>query len=149
MIITKMALPRRTFLRGLGTTLALPLLDSMFPAMSMLAASPLSSVRRLGYVYIPMGMNAARWTPAGEGAITELSPYLPSRKSRNTRIRGTRTQEKLSTARASMRGGTCPAPSTAAAATPARERAGPASRSTNSSATMKMATAHAKIDGCG
>ena len=78
MIITKMALPRRTFLRGLGTTLALPLLDSMFPALSMLAASPLSQVRRLGYVYIPMGMNAARWTPVGEGAITELSPSLAS-----------------------------------------------------------------------
>ena len=40
MIITKMALPRRTFLRGLGTTLALPLLDAMFPAMSALAANP-------------------------------------------------------------------------------------------------------------
>jgi uncharacterized protein DUF1552 len=76
MIITKMALPRRTFLRGLGTTLALPLLDAMFPAMSALAANPASKVRRLGYVYIPMGMNAARWTPKGEGRITELSPSL-------------------------------------------------------------------------
>jgi hypothetical protein len=76
MIITKMALPRRTFLRGLGTTLALPLLDAMFPAMSALAASPASKVRRIGYVYIPMGMNAARWTPQGEGRITQLSPSL-------------------------------------------------------------------------
>jgi hypothetical protein len=78
MIITKMALPRRTFLRGLGTTLALPLLDAMFPAMSVMAANPASKVRRLGYVYIPMGMNAARWTPKGEGRITELSPSLAS-----------------------------------------------------------------------
>ena len=76
MIITRMALPRRTFLRGLGTTLALPLLDAMFPAMSAFAANPASKVRRLGYVYIPMGMNAARWTPQGEGRITELSPSL-------------------------------------------------------------------------
>lgn len=76
MIITKMALPRRTFLRGLGTTLALPLLDAMFPAMSALAANPASKVRRLGYVYIPMGMNAARWTPTGVGKIAELSPSL-------------------------------------------------------------------------
>jgi hypothetical protein len=76
MIITKMALPRRTFLRGLGTTLALPLLDAMFPAMSAIAANPASRVRRLGYVYIPMGMNAARWTPAGDGRIGELSPSL-------------------------------------------------------------------------
>ena len=78
MIITKMALPRRTFLRGLGTTLSLPLLDAMFPAMSVLAANPRSKVRRLGYVYIPMGMNAAQWTPPGEGRITELSPSLAS-----------------------------------------------------------------------
>jgi hypothetical protein len=76
MIITKMALPRRTFLRGLGTTLALPLLDAMFPAMSAIAANPASNVRRLGWVYIPMGMNAARWTPQGEGRIAELSPSL-------------------------------------------------------------------------
>jgi hypothetical protein len=78
MIITKMALPRRTFLRGLGTCLSLPLLDAMFPAMSGLAANPLSKVRRLGYVYIPMGMNAAKWTPQGEGRISELSPSLAS-----------------------------------------------------------------------
>jgi hypothetical protein len=75
-IITKLALPRRTFLRGIGTTLALPLLDAMFPAMSSLAANPASKVRRLGYVYIPMGMNPARWTPAGEGRILELTPSL-------------------------------------------------------------------------
>ena len=78
MIITKMALPRRTFLRGLGTTLSLPLLDAMFPAMSALAANPLSKVRRLGYVYIPMGMNASQWTPPGEGRISALSPSLAS-----------------------------------------------------------------------
>ncbi len=76
MIISKMALPRRTFLRGLGTTLALPLLDAMFPAMTALAASPAARAKRLGYVYIPMGMNAARWTPPAVGKLTELSPSL-------------------------------------------------------------------------
>ena len=76
MIVTKMALPRRTFLRGVGTTLALPLLDAMFPAMTALAASPANKVRRLGWIYIPMGMNPARWIPQGEGRITELSPSL-------------------------------------------------------------------------
>jgi hypothetical protein len=76
MIISKIALPRRTFLRGVGTTLALPLLDAMFPAMTALAATPANRARRLGYVYIPMGMNAAKWTPSATGALTELSPSL-------------------------------------------------------------------------
>ena len=76
MILTKGALPRRTFLRGMGATLALPLLDAMVPAASMRAQTIASSVRRLGYVYIPMGMNAAAWTPATQGRLTELSPSL-------------------------------------------------------------------------
>jgi hypothetical protein len=76
MIVTKMALPRRTFLRGMGTALALPLLDAMVPALSALAQTAASPVRRLGFVYIPMGMNAAAWTPALEGHITDLSPSL-------------------------------------------------------------------------
>ena len=78
MIVTKMALPRRTFLRGLGSTLALPLLDAMIPAVSAKAAQVAGSVRRLGYVYIPMGMNPVPWIPKAEGRITELSPSLAS-----------------------------------------------------------------------
>jgi hypothetical protein len=78
MFITKMALPRRTFLQGMGTVLALPLLDAMVPALSALAETAANPVRRLGFVYIPMGMNAAAWTPKGEGRITELSPSLAS-----------------------------------------------------------------------
>ena len=78
MIIAKKALPRRTFLRGMGTSLALPLLDAMVPAMTALAATAAKPVRRLGYIYIPMGANIARWTPPGEGAISELSPTLKS-----------------------------------------------------------------------
>src|SRR5689334_18862824 len=78
MIITKKALPRRSFLRGAGSVLALPLLDAMVPAMTALAATPASPVRRLGFIYIPMGANQAQWSPAGVGAITELSPILNS-----------------------------------------------------------------------
>ena len=78
MFITKQFLPRRTFLRGLGAGLALPLLDAMVPALSALAQTAANPVRRLGFVYIPMGMNAAAWTPKGEGRIAELSPSLAS-----------------------------------------------------------------------
>ena len=73
MIITKKALPRRTFLRGMGAAVALPLLDAMVPAM---AATPAHPVRRLGYIFIPMGSDINRWTPPGEGTLTELSPIL-------------------------------------------------------------------------
>jgi Protein of unknown function (DUF1552) len=75
MIITKMALPRRTFLRGLSATLALPMLDAMVPAMSRLSAAA-TPVKRLGFVYIPMGSNITEWMPKAEGRITELSPTL-------------------------------------------------------------------------
>jgi len=78
MIITKKALSRRAVLRGVGATLALPLLDAMVPAMTALASTPANPVRRLGFVYIPMGANQAQWTPKAEGAITELSPILES-----------------------------------------------------------------------
>jgi hypothetical protein len=75
MIITKKALPRRTFLRGAGVTLALPLLDAMIPSFSD-AAAVASPVRRLGFVYIPMGCNWFQWFPKDVGNITELSPTL-------------------------------------------------------------------------
>ena len=76
MIVTRKALPRRTLLRGLGTTLALPLLDAMVPA---LAAAPLKPVRRLGYCYIPMGAYRKEWTPSTpHGPLGELTPTLKS-----------------------------------------------------------------------
>ena len=78
MIITKRALHRRTFLRGAGASLTLPLLDAMVPAMTALAATPAKPVRRLGYVYIPVGAHLAKWTPPVEGKLTELSPTLNS-----------------------------------------------------------------------
>jgi hypothetical protein len=77
MIIFKKALPRRTFLRGVGATVALPLLDAMIPSMTALAQTPARPVRRLGFVYIPMGSDIARWTPPGEsGPLNELSVTL-------------------------------------------------------------------------
>ena len=76
MIITKKALPRRTFLKGMPATLALPLLDAMIPAMTALAQTPAKAVRRLGFVFIPMGCDHARWTPEGTGALDQLSPIL-------------------------------------------------------------------------
>jgi len=76
MLITKMSLPRRTFLRGLGAVVALPVLDAMVPALSVVATTAANPARRLGYVYIPMGMNASQWVPASEGRLTVLSPTL-------------------------------------------------------------------------
>ncbi|MEO8256890.1 MAG: DUF1552 domain-containing protein [Acidobacteriota bacterium] len=81
MIITRLALPRRTFLRGVGTALALPLLDAMVPALTALAATPASPARRLGFVYMPNGVakNSSGidyWTPRGEGQGYELSQIL-------------------------------------------------------------------------
>src|SRR5438105_4009065 len=79
MMITKKALPRRTFLRGVGASLALPLLDAMVPAMTALAATPANPVRRLGFIYVPMGAYIAQWTPPGPaGPLGELSPTLQS-----------------------------------------------------------------------
>jgi len=77
MIITKKALPRRTFLRGMGASLALPLLDAMVPSMTALAKTAADPVRRLGFIYMPMGSDIARWTPPGEsGKLGELSHSL-------------------------------------------------------------------------
>jgi hypothetical protein len=77
-IITKKALSRRTFLRGAGTALALPLLDAMIPSMTALAETPAAPerLRRLGYVYIPMGCDGSRWTPPGGERLDELSFIL-------------------------------------------------------------------------
>ncbi|MCA9185618.1 MAG: DUF1552 domain-containing protein [Pirellulaceae bacterium] len=78
MIVTRIALPRRTFLRGVGATLSLPLLDAMIPAMTAVAdtvAAP-HQLRRLGFVYMPMGCDITRWTPPDADRLDELSPTL-------------------------------------------------------------------------
>jgi hypothetical protein len=73
MVITKMSLPRRTFLRGVGATLALPMLDSMVSAM---ARTPVNPARRFGVVYVPNGMVMPNWTPKTVGAGFEITPTL-------------------------------------------------------------------------
>jgi hypothetical protein len=77
MIITKKVLPRRTILRGIGASVALPLLDAMVPALAQSSQST-EPVRRLGYVYMPMGMNPAPWVPQQEGKLKSLTPSLES-----------------------------------------------------------------------
>ena len=77
MMIAKKALGRRTFLRGMGVTVALPFLDAMVPAVTALtktAARPSSS--RLGFIYVPNGTLQHEWVPATVGAGFELSPIL-------------------------------------------------------------------------
>ncbi|MDB4679524.1 MAG: DUF1552 domain-containing protein [Planctomycetaceae bacterium] len=80
MSFMKKSLPRRTFLRGTGTALALPLLDAMIPAMTAMAqtaASP-EKLRRLGFVYMPMGSDISSWTPPNAKTLDVLSPTLKS-----------------------------------------------------------------------
>jgi hypothetical protein len=79
MIISKMHLSRRTVLRGLGASLALPLLDSMVPALTALSKSAAAPVRRFGVFYVPNGMSMPYWWPKAEGPMTgELPPTLQS-----------------------------------------------------------------------
>jgi hypothetical protein len=68
MYVTKKHLPRRAFLRGVGATIALPLLDSMIPARTALAATAAAPALRAGFVYIPMGAQMPQWTPIGDKA---------------------------------------------------------------------------------
>ena len=63
-MITRKHLPRRTFLRGLGTAMALPMLDAMSPALAKTAQRP----SRLAFIYVPNGIVMKDWTPAAEGA---------------------------------------------------------------------------------
>ena len=76
MIVTKKHLPRRTFLRGTGTVLALPLLDAMVPALRAERLTAAAPVRRLGFIYYPLGVDRDRWRPIGEGQSYQLSEAL-------------------------------------------------------------------------
>ena len=76
MIITKRALPRRTILRGLGVTLALPWLESMVPALTALSQTTAAPPRRFGVFYVPNGMSMGYWLPETEGALDVLPPTL-------------------------------------------------------------------------
>ena len=76
MIITKRSLPRRTFLRGVGATLSLPLLDAMVPALSALSQTPAQPRMRMGFLYVPNGIQMENFRPAGGGAGFEMTPIL-------------------------------------------------------------------------
>ena len=76
MVITKRHVPRRTVLRGLGATLALPLLESMVPALTAQSRTAAAPARRFGAVFVPMGERPSHWTPATTGRGFEFSPIL-------------------------------------------------------------------------
>jgi hypothetical protein len=76
MVIVKKHIPRRTFIRGMGVTLALPLLDAMVPVRSLFAQSAAKGTSRIGFVYVPHGAIMDKWTPATVGGGFEFTPIL-------------------------------------------------------------------------
>ncbi|HEY7335860.1 MAG TPA: DUF1552 domain-containing protein [Bryobacteraceae bacterium] len=76
-LITKRHIPRRTFLRGLGVTMSLPLLDSMIPAQTPLAKTAANPQIKLGLCYIPHGAVIANWTPEVEGELKLSRTLMP------------------------------------------------------------------------
>jgi hypothetical protein len=76
MFVTAKSMARRTFLRGTGAALALPLLDAMVPAARPLAQTAAATRRRVGFVYIPHGVIMGQWTPPTVGTGLEFTPIL-------------------------------------------------------------------------
>ena len=76
MFVSKLALPRRTFLRGAGTALALPLLDAMVPALTPIARTAAAPVVRMGFIYRPNGYIRQFWTPDKAGANPDFKRSL-------------------------------------------------------------------------
>ena len=76
MFITKKHIPRRTFLRGIGAAVALPLLDSMIPASTVLAQTAAGPKLRMGFIYFPHGAIMDQWTPTTAGKDFKISPIL-------------------------------------------------------------------------
>jgi hypothetical protein len=76
MFLTKTHLSRRTFLRGAGVAVGLPLLDAMIPAWTSLAKTAAAPTPRMGFMYLPHGAIMEQWTPAAEGTAFELTPIL-------------------------------------------------------------------------
>ena len=117
MFIAKRHLSRRTFLRGAGVTLSLPLLDAMIPAMTALAQTAAKPAPRMAFVYIPHGAVMDRWSPKATGAAFEfpqiLKPLEPF-KSQLTIVSGLRNKPAESTSPHGIVAGTwlnCTAPS--------------------------------------
>ena len=78
MFISKMHLPRRTVLRGLSASIALPLLDSMVPALTAMSKTAAVPIKRFGIFYPTNGMSMPYWAPAKEGALDELPATIQS-----------------------------------------------------------------------
>ena len=78
MFITKMYIPRRRVLRGLGATVALPLLDGMVPALTAQNQTAAAPIKRFGVFYVPNGMSMPYWYPKTEGPLAKLPPTLRS-----------------------------------------------------------------------
>ena len=76
MFISRKSISRRTMLRGVGATLALPLLESMVPAMTAMAQTPANPTRRFGSIFIPLGERPGYWTPETVGPDFEMTPIL-------------------------------------------------------------------------
>ena len=76
MFISKLSLPRRTFLRGMGATVALPFLEAMVPAMTATAKTAANPPRRWGAVFFPNGAIMEQWSPAAVGSGFDFSPSL-------------------------------------------------------------------------
>ena len=83
MIVTRRHLPRRSFLKGMGAVIALPMFDAMTPAFAASARAQARPIR-LGFTYVPNGITMPDWTPAGAGEAFEFSrvmkPLEPFRK---------------------------------------------------------------------
>ncbi len=86
MIITKAHLSRRFMLRGLGAAIALPVLDSMVPALSALAGTAAAPIKRLGVFYVPNGMSMPYWFPKAEGPLAAMPPTLRSLEAFKDRV---------------------------------------------------------------
>src|SRR5678815_5908264 len=76
MIITRKRLPRRTFLRGMGTMMALPMLDAMVPAFGSSRDVDLKTPSRIAFAYVPNGIVMKDWTPKTTGSNYELTRIL-------------------------------------------------------------------------
>ncbi len=75
-IITRKHLGRRTFLRGVGAAVALPMLDAMVPALASASTAAANTPTRLAFSYVPNGVIMKHWTPAGVGEAFEFTPTL-------------------------------------------------------------------------
>ena len=86
MYITRMHLPRRAVLRGLGATVALPLLDCMVPALSAQSRTAAAPIKRFGVFYVPNGMSMPYWYPKTEGPLDQLPPTMQSLQALKDRV---------------------------------------------------------------